>query len=97
MRKAVVFFAVAAVFAGCSGCSKADREKPDPYKVAGVEERMADQEYVQALKDMSALQRELAKKRNSATNDAERAAANAELEALRQESTRRIRERMLAK
>ena len=94
MKKIVVLMAIAAIFAGCS---KDEEKKKEAPKVVGVEERMADKEYVKELKQLSDIQKKLALKRNSATNDEDRAAAAAELEALRQESMRHIRERMLRK
>lgn len=92
MKKIIVILSICAIFAGCS---KKDEEKS--LRVAGVEERMADKEYVKELNKLSEIQKKIAHKRNAATNDADRAAASAELEALRQESMRHIRERMLAK
>ena len=93
MKKIVILMAISTIIAGCS---KKDDEKKAP-KVASVEERMADKEYVEELKQLSAIQKKIALKLQAATNDAERAAAAAELEAIRQKSMRHIRERMLQK
>ena len=93
MKKIIILMAISAIIAGCS---KKDEEKKAP-KVASVEERMADKEYVEELKQLSSIQKKIALKLQAATNDAERAAAAAELEAIRQKSMRHIRERMLRK
>ena len=93
MKKVVVLMAISAIIAGCSK----DEEKKKTPKVVGVEERMADKEYVEELKQLSSIQKKIALKLQAATNDAERAAAAAELEAIRQKSMRHIRERMLRK
>ena len=93
MKKIIILMAISAIIAGCS---KKDEEKKVP-KVASVEERMADKEYVEELKQLSSIQKKIALKLQAATNDAERAAAAAELEAIRQKSMRHIRERMLRK
>ena len=95
MKKIVILMAISAIIAGCS--KKDEAKKKEAPKVASVEERMADKEYVGELKKLSEIQKKIAKKYNSATNDEDRAAAAAELEALRQESLRHIRERMQAK
>lgn len=91
MKKIMVLIAIVVIFAGCK------KDEQEQLKVAGVEERMADKEYVKELNKLSEIQKKIAQKRNAATNDADRAAASAELEALRQESMRHIRERMLRK
>ena len=91
MKKIIILMAISAIIAGCK---KDEKEQP---KVAGVEERMADKEYVRELKKLSSIQKKIALKLQSATNDADRAAAAVELEANRQESMRLIRERMLRK
>ena len=91
MKKIIILMAISAIIVGCK---KDEKEQP---KVAGVEERMADKEYVEKLRKSSSIQKEIALKLQAATNEAERMAAAAELEAHRQESMRLIRERMLRK
>ena len=96
MKKSVIFGLLAVVLA--AGCKKeAEPEKPAPGdsgKVASVEERMADKEYVKQLDAQRDQQKKLVKLMSEATNDADRAAVAAALEKNRQESMRLIRERM---
>ena len=74
---------------------KSEPEKKfDPGRVASVEERMADKEYVKQLDAQRDQQKQLAKLMAQATNDADRAAVEAALEKNRQETMRLIRERM---
>ena len=95
MKKAVIFAMMAAV--AMAGCKKkaAEPEKPaDMSRVASVEERMADKEYVKELDAQRDQQKKLMKLASQATNDADRAAVAAALEKNRKETMRLIRERM---
>ena len=95
MKKILIFGMLAVVLA--AGCKKKEAEpekKFDPGRVATVEERMADKEYVKQLDAQRDQQKKLAKLMAQATNDADRAAVEAALEKNRQESMRLIRERM---
>ena len=94
MKKIVIIAMLAAVMAGCKK-KEAEPEKPaDPRRVASVEERMADKEYVKELDAQRDQQKKLMKLASQATNDADRAAVSAALEKNRQETMRIIRERM---
>ena len=94
MKTSLIFGMLAVVLA--AGCKKeAEPEKKfDPGRVASVEERMADKEYVKQLDAQRDQQKKLVKLASQATNDADRAAVAAALEKNRQETMRIIRDRM---
>lgn len=99
MKKTMIFAMVLVAFCGCSKKEEPKVEAQAPEKPAenrylGVEERMADTNYVAALKAQAAKQKAIADKMAAAKTDEEKKAAALEFEKNRQESMSLIRQKM---
>lgn len=94
MKKIFVFIAIMAIFAGCKKQQEPEPPKNEPKKVIGVDERMADKEYVKKLENQRTAQKLLAQKLQEAKTPEDRAALQAALEKLRQQSMATIRQKM---
>ena len=100
MKKTVIYAMVLGAFCGCSKKEEPKVEAPAPEQPAAeahfadVAERMADTNYVAALKAQAVKQKAIADKMAAAKTDEEKKAAALEFEKNRQESMSLIRQKM---